>query len=49
MYGGGARGIVVVKALRYKPEGRGFETRLSEFFNLPNPSGLTKPWGSLSL
>jgi hypothetical protein len=25
--GGGARCNVVVKALRYKPEGRGFETR----------------------
>jgi hypothetical protein len=25
--GGGARGSVVVKALCYKPEGRGFHTR----------------------
>jgi hypothetical protein len=43
---------VVVKALRYKPEGRGFETRCGEcifFFNLPNPSGRTRPWGLLSL
>jgi hypothetical protein len=32
-----ARGrIVVVKALR------------GEFFNVPNPSGHTRPWGSLS-
>jgi hypothetical protein len=42
---GGARGSVVVKALRYKPEGRGFDTRWGEFLNLPNPSGLTRPWG----
>jgi hypothetical protein len=35
-----ARGSVVAKALRYKPEGRGFEIRWGEwmFFNLPNPS-----------
>jgi hypothetical protein len=26
----GARGSIVVKALYYKPEGRGFETRRSE-------------------
>jgi hypothetical protein len=47
----GARGNVVVKALYYKPEGRGFETRWGEgiFFNLRNPSGRTRPWGSLSL
>jgi hypothetical protein len=44
-----ARGGVVVKALCYKPEGRGFETLWGEFLNLPNPSGRTKPWGSLSL
>jgi hypothetical protein len=43
------RGSVVVKALRYKPEGRGFDTRWGEFLNLPNPSGRTKPWGLLSL
>jgi hypothetical protein len=35
----GARGSVVVKALRYKPEGRRFEARRGEFFNLPNHSG----------
>jgi hypothetical protein len=29
----GARGSVVVKALCYKPEGRGFNTRRGEFFN----------------
>jgi hypothetical protein len=28
----------VVKALGYKPEGRGFETRCGEILNLPNPS-----------
>jgi hypothetical protein len=37
----GARGSLVVKALCYKPEGRGFDTRWGEFLNLPNPSGLT--------
>jgi hypothetical protein len=45
----GARGIAVVKALYYKPEGRGFDSRLGEFLNLPNPSGRTMPWGLLSL
>jgi hypothetical protein len=45
----GARSSVVVKALGYKPEGLGFETRWGEILNLPNPSGLTRPWGSLSL
>jgi hypothetical protein len=47
----GTRGSVVVKALCCKPEGRGFETRLGECisFNLPNPSGRTRPWGLLSL
>jgi hypothetical protein len=30
MTAGGARGIVVVEALCYKPEGRGFETRCGE-------------------
>jgi hypothetical protein len=40
-----ARCSVVVKALCYKPEGRGVETRGEHiFFNLPNPSGLTRPW-----
>jgi hypothetical protein len=38
-----------VKTLGYKPEGRGFETRYDEILNLPNPSGRTRPWGSLSL
>jgi hypothetical protein len=37
--GTGTRGSVVVKALCYKPEGRGFDTRWGEFLNLPNPSG----------
>jgi hypothetical protein len=40
---------VVVNALCYKPEGRGFDTRWGEFLNLPNPSGRTTPWGLLSL
>jgi hypothetical protein len=40
---------LVVKALGYKPEGRGFETRWGESLNLPNPSGRTRPWGLLSL
>jgi hypothetical protein len=29
----------MVKALCYKPEGRGFDTRWGKFLNLPNPSG----------
>jgi hypothetical protein len=45
----GARGSVVVKALCYKPEGHGFDTRWGEFLNLPNHSGRTRPWGLLSL
>jgi recombinational DNA repair protein RecT len=45
----GARGSVVVKALGYKPEGHGFETWWGEILNLPNTSGCTRPWGSLSL
>jgi hypothetical protein len=40
---------IVFKALCYKPEGRGFDTRWGEFLNLPNPSGSTRPWGLLSL
>jgi hypothetical protein len=44
-----ARGSVVVKALCFKPEGRGFDTLWGEFLNLPNPSGRTRPWGLLSL
>jgi hypothetical protein len=43
--------IVVVKALFYKPEGRGFETRSGElifFLNLSNPSGRTRSWGLVS-
>jgi hypothetical protein len=45
----GACGSVVVKALCYKPEGHGFETRWGEFLNVPNPSGRIRPRGSLSL
>jgi hypothetical protein len=40
---------LVVKALRYKPEGRGFDTRWGDFLNVPNPSGRTNPWGLLIL
>jgi hypothetical protein len=38
-------GSVVVKALYYKPEGRGFDIQLDFFvvFNLSNPSGRTRP------
>jgi hypothetical protein len=40
----------MVDALCYKPESRGFETRRAEFFfNLPNSSSRTRPWGLLSL
>jgi hypothetical protein len=45
----GASGSVVVKALCYKPEDRGFDTLLGDFLNLPNPSGRTKPWDLFSL
>jgi hypothetical protein len=44
-----ARGSVVVKALCYKPEGCGFDTRRGGFLNLPNPSDRARPWGLLSL
>jgi hypothetical protein len=37
------------KALGYKPESRGFETRRGGILNLPNPSGRTRPWGLRSL
>jgi hypothetical protein len=40
----GARGSLVVKALDYKPESRGFETRWGECLNLHNPSGRIRPW-----
>jgi hypothetical protein len=40
---------VVVKALCYKPERRVFDTRRCFFFNLPNRSGHTRPWGLLGL
>jgi hypothetical protein len=45
----GVRGSVVVKALCHKPEGHGFNTRCGDFFNLPNSSSLTRPWGLLNL
>jgi hypothetical protein len=40
---GGACGSLVVKALGYKPEGRGFETRWDEILSLPNPSARSGP------
>jgi hypothetical protein len=40
---------VVVKALCYKSERCGFETRWANFFNVFNPSGRTRPCGLLSL
>jgi hypothetical protein len=45
------RGSVVVKALCDKSECRRFGTRWGEWilFNLPNPSGRSRPWGLLSL
>jgi hypothetical protein len=45
----GSRGSLVIKALDYETEGRGFETRWGEFLNLPNPYGRIRPWGLLSL
>jgi hypothetical protein len=43
-----AHGSVVVKALCYKPEGRGFDSRWGEFLNLPNLSGRTQPLTEMS-
>jgi hypothetical protein len=44
------RGSVVVKAFMLQAGGREFRTRWGDFFfNLPNHSGLTRLWGSLSL
>jgi hypothetical protein len=45
----GARGSVVVKALCYKPEVSGLDSRWGEFLNFPNPSGRTRPWDLLCL
>jgi hypothetical protein len=39
----GQHSNIVDKALCYKLEGRGFDTRWGEFLNLPNPSGRTGP------
>jgi hypothetical protein len=39
----GVRGSVVIKALPFKLEGCGFETRRGEFLTLPNPSGSIRP------
>jgi hypothetical protein len=43
----------VVKTVGYKPEGRGFETKLGELLNLPNPPshkalGFTQPLTEMS-
>jgi hypothetical protein len=42
-----AHSSIMVEALCYEPEGRGFETRWGEwiYFNLSNPSGRTRPCG----
>jgi hypothetical protein len=49
--GEGAHGSIMDKALCYKPEGLGSETRGGKriVFNFPNPSGRTTPWALLSL
>jgi hypothetical protein len=39
---------VVAKALFYKQEGRGFDTRWDESLNLPNPSGFPQPLTKIS-
>jgi hypothetical protein len=46
--GKGARGSVVIKALCYKPEGRGFYARWDEFLHVLNPSGRIRPEGVYS-
>jgi hypothetical protein len=40
-YISGARGGVTVKALRYKPAGRGFDSRWCQIFQWHNPAGHT--------
>jgi hypothetical protein len=42
----GARGGAVVEALRYKPEGRGIDSRCYWIFHWHNPSGRTMALGS---
>jgi hypothetical protein len=42
----GAHCSILVKALCYKQENRGFEARWDEFLNLPNLCGRIRPWAS---
>jgi hypothetical protein len=41
--------IYIYRALRGKPEGRGFETRYGDFFDFPDPFSRTRSWDSLSV
>jgi hypothetical protein len=47
--GSGSDKVTEFFQFTYKPEGRGFDTRGGKFLNLPNHSGVTRPWGLLSL
>jgi hypothetical protein len=42
-------GSLVVRSLAHKSEGRGFETKWGEIFNISNSSLSTNPWGLLNL
>jgi hypothetical protein len=48
-YSMGARSSLVVQAIGYKSEGRGFHTKWGEIFNLPNPSSRNRIWDLPSL